>query len=146
LKTVGTDLGYIGPLRERREDIPALFDLFLRRYSSRSVRFSMAAPDTLVKYSYPGNVRELEYIVQRTITLARGEILHPVDLPEEIRHYRATTRGTLMERLDALEREIILSGLEKRNWIQTQAAELLGINERVLRHKMKKHALSKEDL
>jgi transcriptional regulator with GAF, ATPase, and Fis domain len=81
-----------------------------------------------------------------TITLARGEIIHPVDLPEEIRHYQATTRGTLMERLDALEREIILSALEKRNWVQTQAAELLGINERVLRYKMKKHAISKEDL
>jgi len=66
-------------------------------------------------------------------------------LPEEIRHYQATTRGTLVERLDALERELILSALEKRNWVQTQAAELLGIDERVLRYKMKKHAISKED-
>ena len=136
----------IPPLRERREDIPALVDFFLHRYSSHSVRFSAAALDTLIKYSYPGNIRELEHIIQRTITLARGEIIQPMDLPEEIRHYQATTRGTLMERLDALEREIILSALEKRNWIQTQAAELLGINERVLRYKMKKHALSKEDM
>ncbi len=136
----------IPPLRERREDIPALVDFFLHRYSSPSVRFSAAALDTLIKYPYPGNVRELEHIIQRTITLARGEIIHPLDLPEEIRHFQATTRGTLMERLDALEREIILSALEKRNWIQTQAAELLGINERVLRYKMKKHSLSKEDL
>jgi DNA-binding NtrC family response regulator len=136
----------IPPLRERREDIPALVDLFLHRYSSRSVRFSAAALDTLIKYPYPGNVRELEHIIQRTITLARGEIIQPLDLPEEIRHYQATTRGTLMERLDALEREIILAALEKRNWIQTQAAELLGVNERVLRYKMKKHALSKEDM
>jgi hypothetical protein len=65
-----------------------------------------------------------------TITLGRGEIIHPVDLPEEIRHYRVTTRGTLMERMGALEREIILSTLDKRNFIQTQAAEVLGINER----------------
>ncbi len=136
----------IPPLRERREDIPALVDFFLHRYSSHSVRFSAAALDTLIKYSYPGNVRELEHIIQRTITLARGETIHPLDLPEEIRHYQATARGTLMERLDAMEREIILSALEKRNWIQTQAAELLGINERVLRYKMKKHALSKEDM
>ena len=50
-----------------------------------------------------------------------------------------------MERLDALERELILSALEKRNWVQTQAAELLGIDERVLRYKMKKHAISKEE-
>lgn len=134
----------IPPLRERREDIPALVDLFLHRYSSGTVRFSMAALDTLLKYPYPGNVRELEHIVQRTITLARGDIIHPVDLPEEIRHHQATMRGTLMERMDALEREIILSALEKRNWVQTQAAELLGISERVLRYKMKKHALSKE--
>jgi DNA-binding NtrC family response regulator len=136
----------IPPLRERREDIPALVELFLQRYSSRAVRLSAAALDTLIKYPYPGNVRELEHILQRTITLARGEIVQPIDLPEEIRHYRATTRGTLMERLDALEREIILSALDKKNWVQTQAAELLGINERVLRYKMKKHALSKEEL
>jgi len=94
--------------------------------------------------SYPENERELKHIVQRTITLARGESIHPMDLPEEFRHYQATTRGTLMERLDALEREIILSALENRNWIQTQAAELLGINERVLRYRMKKHALTKK--
>jgi two-component system response regulator AtoC len=136
---------YIPPLRERREDIPALVDLFLHRHSSGSVRFSTATMDTLLKYPYPGNVRELEHIIQRTITLARGEIIHPVDLPEEIRHYQATTRGTLVERLDALERELILSALEKRNWVQTQAAELLGIDERVLRYKMKKHVISKED-
>jgi two-component system, NtrC family, response regulator AtoC len=136
---------YIPPLRERREDIPALVDLFLNRYSSSSVRFSTATLDTLVKYPYPGNVRELEHIVQRTIILARGEIIHPVDLPEEIRHYQAMTRGTLMERLGALERELILSALEKRNWVQTQAAELLGIDERVLRYKMKKHSINKED-
>jgi DNA-binding NtrC family response regulator len=136
----------IPPLRERREDIPALVDFFLHRCSSPSVRFSAAALDTLIKYPYPGNVRELKHIIQRTITLARGEIIHPLDLPEEIRHYQATTRGALMERREALEREIILSALEKRNWIQTQAAEFLGVNERVLRYKMKKHALSKEDM
>jgi DNA-binding NtrC family response regulator len=135
----------IPPLRERREDIPALVDLFLHRYSSGSVQFSTAALDILIKYPYPGNVRELEHIIQRTITLARGDIIQPVDLPEEIRHYQATTRGTLMERMDALEREIILSALEKKNWVQTQAAELLDINERVLRYKMKKHGISKDN-
>lgn len=134
----------IPPLRERREDIPALIDFFLQRYAGSTLRFSPEAMDVLIKYPHPGNVRELEHIIQRTITLARGAVLRPSDLPEEIRRYEATTSGTLIERLNALEREMILSALDKKNWVQTQAAEFLGISERVLRYKMKKHRILNE--
>jgi DNA-binding NtrC family response regulator len=128
-------------LRQRREDIPVLIQLFLDRYSTQPIRFSLEAMDALVKYPYPGNVRELEHIVQRTITFARGQLIALLDLPEEIRHHQATTQGTLAENLEAMEKEMLLDALEQSNWVQTRAAAFLGISERVLRYKMKKYDL-----
>ena len=135
----------IPSLRQRREDIPALVDFFIKHYANRPVRLAQAALDVLIKYPFPGNVRELEHVIQRTVTLARGPVIRPTDLPEEIRHHQATTQGTLEERLEAVEREMLLSALEKRDWIQTQAAEILGISERVLRYKMRKYDMQKID-
>ena len=120
-------------------------DFFLEHYATRPVRLAPAALDVLIKYPFPGNVRELEHVIQRTITLARGPVIRPADLPEEIRHHQATTQGTLEERLEAVEKEMLLSALEKRDWVQTQAAELLGISERVLRYKMRKYDMQKRD-
>ena len=95
--------------------------------------------DQLIKYPFPGNVRELEHTVQRAVTLTRGNVITQQDLPDEIRHFQTVTRGgTLVEKLEAVEREMILSALEKSDWVQTRAADRLGISERVLRYKMKK--------
>jgi DNA-binding NtrC family response regulator len=131
----------IPPLRQRRQDIPALVDHFLRRYATRPVRFSADAMDLLVKYPYPGNVRELEHTVQRAATLTRGVLVRPADLPPEIREPPDTDQGALAERLDRVERDMLLAALEKTEWVQTRSAELLGISERVLRYKMAKHGL-----
>jgi two-component system response regulator AtoC len=132
----------IPPLRHRREDIPALLDFFLDRYATSPLRFTPDAVDQLIKYPFPGNVRELEHMVQRTVTLTRGSAITRDDLPDEIRHFQAVRRdGTLTERLSAVEREMIISALEKSGWVQTRAAERLGISERVLRYKMKKSGI-----
>jgi two-component system response regulator AtoC len=131
----------IPPLRQRREDIPELIKLFLDRYATQPIRFSLEAMDALVKYPYPGNVRELEHIVQRAITFARGQLIDLSELPEEIRHHQAANQGTLPENLEAMEKEMLLDALEKSNWVQTRAASFLGISERVLRYKMKKYDL-----
>lgn len=127
----------IPPLRRRREDIKELVEFFLDCFSLQPMDFSAEAMATLVKYSFPGNVRELEHIVQRTITLARGSIIGPDDLPVEV-HQHSSSKGTLAERLSLVEKQTILQALEKYNWIQTRAAEELGISERVLRYKMAK--------
>jgi len=133
----------IPPLRRRREDIPPLVDFFLDRYAPDDLRFTPEALDILIKYPFPGNVRELEHIVQRTATLVRGEIVRPADLPQEVRRHSTVTQGTLAETLESVEREMIVSALEKTDWVQTRAAELLGISERVLRYKMKKGGIRK---
>ena len=132
----------VPPLRERREDIPELIDFFVGRYAVKSVRVSDSALDLLMKYQYPGNVRELEHIIQRVVTLTRGNVIQPSDLPPEVRggvcgkNYHSLP---LDQRLAAIERDEILKALEKHDYVQTRAADSLGISERVLRYKMKKH-------
>jgi len=133
----------VPPLRHRRQEIPAFIDFFLDRYAVTPLRFTPEAVDRLMKYPFPGNVRELEHVVQRTVTLTRGRTITPGDLPQEIRHFQTATESSLAERLEAVEQEMILSALEKSDWIQTRAAERLGISERVLRYKMKKGGITK---
>jgi two-component system, NtrC family, response regulator AtoC len=129
---------HLPPLRRRREDIPLLLTHFLEKYGKIPLTLSSESLSALIKYPFPGNVRELEHIVQRTATLARGNVIHLRDLPEEVRRHGDVAQGTLEEKLADLERDMIVSALDKANGVQTKAAEILGISERVLRYKMKK--------
>jgi len=132
----------IPPLRNRREDISSLLDLFAARYSGQKmIEFFPETRGILIKYPYPGNIRELEHIVQRLVTLSRGSVIRPTDVPVEIRHYQNMVSGTLDEKLVLAEREMIMAALEKSEGIQSMAAENLGISERVLRYKMDKHGI-----
>jgi DNA-binding NtrC family response regulator len=132
----------IPPLRERKEDIPALVDFFLAKFADIPLQISPDAMDLLMKYPYPGNVRELEHILQRVVTLTRGAVVKSMDLPAEIRNISlSNTTGSLVNRLETLEIQIIRDALNKHNWVQTRAAEELGISERVLRYKMSKYGL-----
>ncbi|MBI9089367.1 MAG: sigma-54-dependent Fis family transcriptional regulator [Desulfobacterium sp.] len=136
------DIG-MPPLRRRKEDIPILIDFFMERYGTRHLRFDADAMATLIKYTFPGNVRELEHMIQRTVTLCRSAVITSQDLPGAIRFYQAADNGSLTERLKAVERQMLGNALEENGWIQTQAADALGISERVLRYKMKKHQLKR---
>ncbi len=131
----------IPPLRNRREDIPELVEYFLSRYGGEHKTFDAEAMGILIRYAFPGNVRELEHIVQRTVTLCRTRVIRASDLPPEVRFYQGDGDGSLNERLEMVEREMLIDALEKSGWVQTRAARLLGISERVLRYKMKKHGL-----
>ncbi|MEZ0328838.1 MAG: sigma-54 dependent transcriptional regulator [Dissulfuribacterales bacterium] len=133
----------IPPLRERREDIPALVDFFLSKYSSRPVQISSEAMDLLVKYSYAGNVRELEHVLQRVVTMSRGGVIRSIDLPAELRNSSLEMHGSLVQRLEAMELQMIRNALERCDWVQTRAAEALGISERVLRYKMAKYGIKR---
>ncbi len=135
----------IPPLKERKEDIVALADFFLERYGTGSVKFHPEAMTTLVKYSFPGNIRELEHMIQRLITLTRSKLIMPKDLPREVRFHKAAHQsGTLVDRLAAIEREMIITALEENGWVQVRAAKSLGISERVLRYKMKNLGIKKQ--
>ena len=134
----------VPPLRARKEDITPLVDFFLEKFNSTS-RFDSQAMHQLSKYNFPGNIRELEHIIQRTITLTRTPVIGLRDLPPEIKNYRGEeTAGDLNQRLAEVERQMLLDALENNDWVQTRAAESLGISERVLRYKMEKAGIQKK--
>lgn len=135
----------IPPLRERKEDIEPLIKYFLNKFKTEKA-FSREALHQLNKYSFPGNIRELEHIIQRTITLTRSSLINLSDLPPEVCNLSAkeAAKNDLKQRLAQVEEEMLKDALEKYNWIQTRAAQSLGISERVLRYKMKKAGLKKE--
>ena len=140
----------IPPLRERKDDLSPLIDHFLLRFSTQNEKeiegVLPEAKDLLLKYDYPGNVRELENIIERAVVIARGSLISTRDLPfyaERLSFDREEKihQGTLKESVEALERKMILEAMEKTKNHQTKAADLLGISERMLRYKLKKYGL-----
>jgi DNA-binding NtrC family response regulator len=101
--------------------------------------------DALVKYGYPGNVRELENIVQRASALARTSLIGTTDLPAYVVGLHSEPAGTasdsLPARISQLERRLIVDALAQAGGVQTRAARILGISERHLRYKLRKHGL-----
>ncbi len=136
----------IPPLRERKEDIPLLLDFFLKKFNDKHKRtlkgFSREARDALIKYDYPGNVRELENVVERAIVLARGEYIMKEDLPT-LSPGEAPVDGSMRETVGSIEKKMIVEALSRADRVQTKAAEELGISERMLRYKMKKYGIAK---
>lgn len=158
-------------LRDRREDIPLLVDRLLMRMTDgqnrERPRISDAALQALYHYHFPGNVRELENILERAITLCENNLIEPQDLqlpePEsgtretaapipaspapasqtvaDKRHNSDEAFGNLDGYLEDVEKEIISRALEKERWNKTAAAKLLGISFRALRYKLKKYNL-----
>lgn len=138
------------PLRERKEDIPPLIDHFIARYAQENAReidgTSSEALDMLLKYDYPGNVRELENIIERAVVIAREEIISVADLPfgepgEESGTSKKGEEGVLRRSLDDLEKRMITEAMEKAGDNQSRAAAILGLSERMLRYKLKKYSL-----
>jgi two-component system response regulator PilR (NtrC family) len=148
------------PLRERREDIPLLAQTFLLKYAheyKRPVRtIDPAAMERLLAFAYPGNVRQLENIIERGVALAIGDVLSPNQLPKDLsgaRHDSASERraiavgttiafpeeGVDLERLvEDFEYKLIEQALAKAGGVKTRAADLLGLTFRQFRYKLAK--------
>ena len=139
---------WVPPLRERKEDIPALMDFFAKRYAGRYKKnikgFTRESRDQLIKYDYPGNVRELENMIERAIVLARGDYITLDDIPNLSESNAAPAEGGIRETVGVMEKQMITEALVKADWVQTKAASFLGISERMLRYKMKKYAIARE--
>ena len=138
----------IPPLRERKDDIPLLFDFFLKKYAEKHKKpikgFTREARDLLIKHDYPGNVRELENMVERAVVLTRGEYLSREDFPLFTAGEKPVVEGGMKQIVETAERKMILEALVGAGWVQTKAASALGISERMLRYKMKKLGVSRE--
>jgi len=99
---------FIPPLRERRVDIVELADHYLNKHGAGRTSLDADALAIFVKYDFPGNVRELEHLIQRLVTFVRGNLVRVADLPVEIRQQQSDG-GLLTERLARVERQMLLS-------------------------------------
>jgi DNA-binding NtrC family response regulator len=134
-------------LRERREDLPLLMDHFLRRFAEKNKKiirgFTQEAREMLLRYDYPGNVRELENIIERAVVLTRDDVIGRADLPLTTHNVEGeeNEQASLPAVVEGVERRMIREALARSGGIQTRAAELLGISERALRYKLNKYGL-----
>jgi two-component system, NtrC family, response regulator PilR len=138
-------------LREMREDVPALVAAILKRQCGESALPKLAADALaeLMRYDFPGNVRELENVLERSVALASGAEITAADLqlarqPADAQSPDVDDTLPLQERLDAIERKAILQALEQTRYNRTAAAKLLGITFRALRYRMERLGINDE--
>jgi two-component system response regulator AtoC len=142
----------IPPLRKRKEDILLLAKHFLDKHAGvGKKKISPEAMDILIAYDWPGNVRELENIIERIVVLTTSDTITPDDVPSSLKtesRVELIKLGVLDGRIsfeDAekeFERDIIIEALKKSNFVQTRAADLLGISRRILKYKMDKYSIA----
>jgi two-component system response regulator PilR (NtrC family) len=156
------------PLREREGDLPLLLRQLINRFAEANGKIidkiSPLAMRALLDYPYPGNIRELENVIQLAVTMAEGETIQLADLPTRLQQDSAQFRPDLSlagspqsqsadpdffskgvsldAELEAYEQNILRAALERSGGIQKKAAEFLGINYRSLRHRLQKYNLS----
>jgi formate hydrogenlyase transcriptional activator len=134
-------------LRERREDIPLLVNFFLGKFSKSVGKeihgLSQKSMERLVQYGWPGNIRELQNVIERAVVLAKGAI---VQIDESMLGAEASAEESTIETLENVERSHIIRALQETQWVihgKKGAAELLGINPSTLRSRMEKLAIKK---
>ena len=141
---------HLPPLRERKEDVPALVQHFVaqhnKRLGTRVVGVSPAAMRALMEYRWPGNVRELENVVERAIVLSEGDQVELKQLPAEVRGGppKGSTRDgdlSVKRQTGALEKSLIEQALERTGGNRTRAAELLDLSHRALLYKIREYGL-----
>ena len=143
------------PLRERGSDIVTLAEHFVRKYSQSSgiplKGISKGALKILMNYAWPGNVRQLESVIERGMLLAEGEQIEPQDLPAEVRGELSATGSFQFDlppegiSFEELERDLILKAMDRSGWVINKAAPLLGLSYKTLQYRLDKFGIEKPE-
>jgi two-component system NtrC family response regulator len=143
------------PLRDRAEDIPELVEHFFVKTREKQGRKNLVLPPALLprfqNYRWPGNIRELENVIERIVVLARGDEITKRDLPDFLQRERPAMDAIQLElpssgiSLEGVEKELIMRALEKFEGNQTHAAKYLDISRKALRYRTEKYGISKKD-
>lgn len=149
------------PLRERADDIPLLAQHFLNKYNSKLTKtvtgISAEAMEALKKYDYPGNVRELENIIERTVALESGSMVLPESLPPFVNtkagrklassnEIEVGPEGVELDKIiGQIEKELIIKAIHQANGVKKKAAKLLAITFRSMRYRVEKYGLGSVD-
>jgi DNA-binding NtrC family response regulator len=140
---------HIPPLREHKEDIPMLSESLLKKFGYPNVRISVEAMELLMAYNWPGNVREMENVLQQTLLLSPFVVILPENLPEHLQQQRENKEEVALpdiSPLETAERDKILQTLKATLWNQSKTAQLLGIDRKTLRLKIRRYDLLDEKL
>ncbi len=146
------------PLRERKEDILLLLNHFIRKFNAESKKnvrgMSEEALEIMMHYEWPGNVRELENLVERVVALTCNDYIRPEELPislininkvHNLKDSILSGKVSLLTAEEEFEREVILDALKRTNYVQSRAAEIIGISRRIFKYKMSKLGINKEE-
>ncbi len=138
------------PLRERKEDIPLLIEHFIKKYSAQQgkdiVGIASGALNILMRYDYPGNIRELENIVEYSFILCEGGYIQPQHLPEPFaagfeEHAVASSRDAGPQTLEEIEKQAIALSLERNRWRKMATCRELQISKDTLRRKIERYGI-----
>jgi DNA-binding NtrC family response regulator len=146
-------------LKERKDDIPYLVAYFLEEFSGKKdtlpAKISDDAMKILINYSWPGNVRELRNLIERIVVLNEGQKIRPADLPQKLvgkssqpvrRKVKVDPDGiSFNTAVSEFEKALIISALDKTNWVKNKAAQLLKIKRTTLVEKIKRYNLERTD-
>ena len=141
------------PLRERGSDIAVLAEFFVAKYGDQTAVKGISKPalKLLMNYSWPGNVRQLESVIERGMLMTENDYIQPEDLPAELQ--RETTPGTNLPfsfppegiSFEELERDVIIKAMERADWVIGKAAPLLGMTYKTLQYRLEKVGIEKPE-
>ncbi|MCU4157133.1 sigma 54-interacting transcriptional regulator [Carboxylicivirga sp. A043] len=139
---------FIPPLRQRRDDIPALVDHFIEKFNRKNKahikRITTSSINMLMVHRWPGNIRELENVIERACIMSKDEVIHSYDLPPTLQTADSTNtqhEGGMMETVEQLERQLIRDALTSTNGNVTKAAQKLKVTERMMGTRVKKYKI-----
>lgn len=139
------------PLRERIEDIPEFCNYFIQNFNKQMNKNIKGISEETMKifknYAWPGNIRELQNVIERAVVLCKGDIITPREIPDNLFTKESNISFDLKDGedletvIDRIEKQFILKALKKAGYSQTKTAEILGIKRTTLRYKLEKHGL-----